>query len=191
MRKTISFLLVVFLTGTSAFAQPNEYQYNKIYPGYIIRPAGDTVKGFVQNLDNETNQKKCNFYANPDDSKTRQTFKPTELKGYAIEDKHYRTVMGKSLGFLKGERSFMLIDKPGHVTSYLNYTPKLELVWQRAEDPIVDNADMVFGFKKTVLKLVGDCEEIAGKIERKEKGYGMLSIEKIIAEYNEWYTFKK
>jgi len=50
---------------------------------------------------------------------------------------------------------------------------------------------MLFGFKKSMLKLVGDDAELAAKIERKDKGYGRLDIIAIVDEYNAWAASKK
>jgi hypothetical protein len=38
---------------------------------------------------------------------------------------------------------------------------------------------------------VADDEELSKKVADKEKGYGMLQIDKVIAEYNAWYNSKK
>jgi len=35
--------------------------------------------------------------------------------------------------------------------------------------------------------LVAEDVELAQKVLKKEKGYGRLNIDKIIAEYNTWY----
>lgn len=59
-------------------------------------------------------------------------------------------------------------------------------VWQKGNDEPVSNSQLLFGFKKNAVKLVNDDAELVGKIERKEKGYGMLSLDKIVDEYNAW-----
>lgn len=148
--------------------------------------------GFVQNGDRERNQTKCIFYTNADDAKTKKTYKPSELKGYTIEDNHYRSVAySGNINFGKAGRNFLLITQPGRISMYSYFLDDEQLVWQKGDEEPVNNASMLFSFKKNALKLLGDNTELSGKIERKEKGYGMTDIMGIVAEYNKWYDAKK
>ncbi len=190
----IIYLSILVAFGLSATAQPGKtHNVNQIYPGHIITLTNDTAQGFIQYGSREANQSKCIFYTNADDSKTKKIYKPSELKGYAVEDQHFRSLdYSGNIGFLgKGDRSFLLISEPGRINTYVYYLDNEQIVWQKGDEPAVSNASMLMGFKKNVLKLVGDYPELVAKIEKKEKGYGMLNIAAIITEYNTWYDSKK
>ncbi len=189
------------------------YAYYQNYPGYIITNAGDTVKGFVEHGDRTRNQNKCIFYTDVKDRKTKKTYKPDELKGYAVGDKVYRS-MHYSGGLFSKPLNFVLAVKPGRITQCTYYTKdegyiiqvrkinetdaqydericKAELVWYKeGEDPI-SNPTLLLGFAKKVSKLVADYPELAKKVENKEKGYTTLKILDIIDEYNNWWAAKQ
>jgi len=192
MKKIICYLLLLsaMCNGVTA-QQKNNYSYRQLYPGYIIGLQNDTIRGFIEYGERETNQTKCIFYTNAEDRKTKKIYKPSELKGYTMEDLHYRSVdYSGNIGFFKAQKSFLLITTPGYVNSYVYYLDGEQLVWQRGDEAPISNASMLMGFKKNILKLVGDDTELAAKIEKGEKGYGMLSIMTIIEEYNTWHASK-
>jgi hypothetical protein len=53
---------------------------------------------------------------------------------------------------------------------------------------LVNFDKMLIGFKKKMSKLVADYPELSKKIAEKQSGYRWNDIEKIVAEYNEWYN---
>jgi hypothetical protein len=58
------------------------------------------------------------------------------------------------------------------------------------EDPISDGI-LKIKYRKTMLSLVSDNEEIVAKITNKEKGYkNLFTFEKVAKEYNDWYSAK-
>lgn len=55
-------------------------------PGYIVRPAGDTVRGEVDYRDARASAKLCRFRATPQAATT--TFQPTDLLAYGLHNEH-------------------------------------------------------------------------------------------------------
>jgi len=186
-------MLVAFI-GMSAVAQstkPNlEY---RLYPGTVTTQDGQTISGYVSNRDNESNQSKCIFYTDMHDGRTKKVYKPSELKGYSVENIQYKSMdYSGNIGIGKATRSFIFIAKPGPISSYIYFIDRDEQpIWQKGDEEPVSNATMLFGFKKAITKLVGDDADLAGKIDRKEKGYGKLDIMAIVDEYNTWAAAKK
>ena len=215
MSATKSFLLVCMAMGISmhVFAQDWNgitYKYYDIYPGYIISLSGDTTRGYVEHGNRTSNQKTCIFY--PDASKKdKQKYKASEINGYGVADKHYRSIpftgglMGKPMGFV-------LLAKPGRVSQFIYYSKKDmigimtktetigeyeerihtdEIVWQKLDEKPFQQGELILGFAKKISKLLSDYPELAAKVENKEKGYGLLNIYDIMDEYNAWWAAKK
>jgi hypothetical protein len=71
-----------------------------------------------------------------------------------------------------------------------NATP--ETLFHKAHD--ASNATPVtiayfgLGFAKKLSQYLSDYPELSKKVADKEKGYGMLKLLDIIAEYNSWYA---
>ncbi len=187
------------------------YKFNEIYPGYIISLSGDTTRGYVEHNGRTYNQKHCIFY--PDASKKdRQKYKASEINGYGVADKHYRSInftgglLGKPLGFV-------LLIKPGRVSQFIYYSKKDnvldvmgknetmadyearvhtdEIVWQKEGEKPFQQTELVLGFAKKISKLLSDYPELSEKVENKEKGYGIMNIYNIMDEYNAWWAAKK
>ncbi|HTI59732.1 hypothetical protein [Mucilaginibacter sp.] len=194
MQKTLITALLMAFISIGAIAQNTKPNLeHRIYPGTVTTTDGETIKGYIRNTGNENNQNKCTFYTDMDDERTKKVYKPSELKGFSIENFQYKSMdYSGNIGLGKATRSFLFIAKPGVISMYLYFIGGEEQpVWQKGDEEPVSNASMLFGFKKAMQKLVGDDTDLAGKIDRKEKGYGKLDIMTIVDEYNTWAASKK
>ncbi|MDR3706077.1 MAG: hypothetical protein P4L28_09250 [Paludibacteraceae bacterium] len=207
MKKTaISILFCLFL-AMGAYAQDwsvSVYSTGTKYPGYIIKTDGTKQEGYIKakaraGLEGvgNSNQNVVEFYTDPKDKKTKTEYKPADLKEYKIADKVYRS-MHYSGGLSSKPLSFVLLASDGHIARYTWYdqegyihglepTYKSKVIYQKGDDKPVELADLAIGFAKKISAMVSDDAELAAKVTNKEKGYGMLDLEKIIAEYNAWY----
>ncbi|MDB5030062.1 hypothetical protein [Mucilaginibacter sp.] len=189
-------LLVLFTTAISLHAMSQEYtkpQLSRgVHPGTITTLDGQTVKGYIYYDDRQANQKKCIYYTDFNDVHTEKVYKPADIAGYTIENMQYKSInYSGNIGFGKGNRNFVYITQPGAITTFTYWAPTEQLLWQKGDEEPFSNASMVFGFKKTMLNLVGDDVELAGKVDRKDKGYGILGVATIVNEYNAWAASKK
>ncbi len=206
-------LVIGLLISSGCFAQDwtGTYKYYDIYPGYIITLTGDTTKGYVEHGNRSSNQKNCIFYTDAS-KKDKQKYKASEINGYGVADKHYR-----SIHFTGGLNSkpigFVLVLKPGRVTQFFYYSKKDnvmeimgknetqaeydarihtdEVVWQKLDETPFQQTELILGYAKKISKLLADYPELSAKVENKEKGYGLLNIYKVMDEYNEWWAQKK
>jgi hypothetical protein len=93
----------------------------------------------------------------------------------------------RTWGILRKEgaiRQVVVISKTsnGPQTGYLTGT-----ILDKLEGKKENIASMMLSFKSSMADLVTDHKELADKIRAKTEGYRMLQVEKIAAEYNEWY----
>lgn len=194
MRKLFYALLAVTIFAFKVNAQSVKLNLeHAISPGTITTTDDQTIKGYIENQGSRDNQKQCLFYTDYNDRRTRKVYKPSELKGYTIENYQYKSLnYSGNISFIKSSnRNFLYVVKPGAITTCVYLIERDEQpVWQKGDEEPVSNASMLFSFKKNVLKLVGDYPELAAKIENKEKGYGLLNLQAIIDEYNAWYAAK-
>jgi hypothetical protein len=212
MKKCIAITAFTFFIAFSTVAQDwndKAYQFFEIYPGYIITLSGDTTRGYVEHGNRMSSQKTCIFYKDAS-KRNKEKYKPSEIKGYGVADKHYRT-LSFSGGLMSKPQSFVLLLKPGRISQFMYYSKKDdyqaemmrkdetradydarihtdEIVWQKLDEKPVQQQDFLLGFAKRVGKLISDYPELAAKVENKEKGYGLLNIYSIMDEYNAWWA---
>jgi hypothetical protein len=200
MRATTAILLLLCIS-TAASAQPDwsgkVYTINKIYPGFYVTNTNDTINGYFVHGHQTANQKKCIFYKNETDAKATSEFKPDDIKSYKVGDKLYRSIP-YSGGLLAKPLRFNLVNKDGAITEYVFYhedgSGGSDVVFHKPHDAANSKPqslpDFGLGFAKKVSNYVADYPELSKKVADKEKGYGMLKILEIFAEYNAWYAAK-
>ncbi|WP_295794754.1 hypothetical protein [Mucilaginibacter sp.] len=193
MYKILCTTMLIALISIQANAQTGKFNLDRhLYPGSITKTDGQVIKGYIFNQGKEANQRECLFYTDADDLRTKIVFKPADLVGYSIENFQYKSMnYSGNIGFGKNGRNFLLVLKPGAIGEYIYYLGEEQVVLQKGDEEPVSNASLFLGFRKSMLKLVGDDTELAGKIDRKEKGYGLTSLDAIVDEYNKWAASKK
>lgn len=225
MKKRNLILSIALLASVTAFSQdveggsmsdwsPEIYQVGKVYPGYIIRLEGDTVKGFIK-ADNRcsiggigsSNQNLVKFYLHESDKKPTEKYKPGDITGYKIADKVYESI-NYSGGLFK-KPNFNLVVEDGAirlyewystVENYSSVSKQSGETWKAydarrfetklivAKDPTdpMEYSSLGLSFKKKMPALISDNPEMANKVANKEKGYTFLNLFAVIKEYNEW-----
>jgi hypothetical protein len=186
------------------------YHFYQPYPGYIIGPNGDTTKGYIVHGDRIQNQNKVIFYTDVNDKKSKKEYKPSELKGYRVGDKEYRSI-NYSGGLLSKPLNFVLVKNDGRITEFAHYTKdegyiiqvrkagetdqeydericKEEVVFKKGEEDPIRLSSFFLSFKKNMAKLISDNPTIYAKVENGDKGYGKLNVLDIIKEYNAGYA---
>lgn len=227
MRQIISFSFILFLSF-NAFSQSNEgeslsdwepaiYQVGKIYPGYIIKNDGDTIKGFLKAGNRcasigSSNQNLALFFLDKTDKKPAAKYKPGDIKGYKIADKVYESI-NYSGGLLK-RPNFNLVVRDGAIRTYEWYaqTENYSSIRQQsgeswkaydarrfetkliiAKEPTepIEASMLGLSFAKRMPDLIDDNPEMAEKVANKEQGYGFLRMFEVIEEYNKWAETNK
>ncbi|KQR71145.1 hypothetical protein [Pedobacter sp. Leaf176] len=164
----------------------------KIYPGTITTLDGKLLNGYILNGNNIDNQKECIYYSDYRDERTRKRYKPTELKGFSVENQQYKSMSySGTLKFGKAEQHFVYLSKPGAISTYIYYSPNAQMLWAKGDEEPVNPSSLALSFRKSILKLINDDAELAKKVDGKEKGYGILNMESIINEYNTHVELKK
>jgi hypothetical protein len=194
------------------------YKVGKKYPGYVITSDGDKVQGFIKagsrcstNGMGNSNQNFCAFYTNENDKKPTAKYKPKDIKGYMIADKVYESI-NYSGGLMK-KPNFNLIVKDGAIKTYEWYSTvdgfmtisrqtgesdvdydkrrySTKIIFAKTPETPMAHSSLLLKFSKKMAALVSENKELATKVTNKEKGYKMLSMFAIIAEYNEWAATK-
>jgi hypothetical protein len=181
-----------------------------IYPGYIVKNTGDTVRGFLMLKNKISNQGKVFFFDSPD-SEDPVKYKPGDIRGYRVANRIYET-MKYSPEYTTMRYCFLLRTLDGPVSLYKAfYDDKKRIkidendIWNStidfsfSESELKDqllgcrkgqelqdfgSLDYLMKFKKKMSEYLSDCPEIAKKISEKQQGYVWADIEKIMKEYN-------
>lgn len=195
-------MCLVFSVAKSQRYEPDwsekVYRIGKIYPGYYVTNANDTINGYFMHDDRKGNQKKCRFYANETDKKPTSEFKPEDIKSYKVGDKLYRT-LNYSGGLLTKPLRFLLVTNDGGITEFVFYSEdaatEAQGVFHKPKDPShnepITYSYFGLGFAKKLSDYISDYPALSQKVANKEKGYGLLNLLAIIDEYNVWFAAKK
>lgn len=222
MKAAIQLCICFLVAGLSfpAIAQETQHQDSlkrgSIHPGFVITLKGDTIKGYILNINLCFNQRMTFYYEDSSDFKGRVKYKANDIKAYQVGNRFYES-MKYPFTNSTHKQSFILKKLNGPISLYVWYinpdqpnymSPDLTLE-DISKAILFDEAELytnVYGMKadnefkeltsfkflmkfaKNMSAYVADDAELAKKILNKEKGYLGISrdIENIIREYNEW-----
>ena len=211
---TVSFILLP--GSTSAQEASHEPERGSVLPGYVITLQGDTVKGYILNINLWLNRKMTFLYNDPNDQKGRIKYTPKEIKAYMVGPRYYESFRYPFTNSIHAE-NFLLRKVDGPIKYYIWYYDEDKsklMVWDEISLADIEKAflfeesdlwkdefarkeneetlkpfDLKFlmKFSKNMAEYVQDDEELAKKIAAKQEGYKNINIEAIIREYNDWY----
>ena len=205
-------LVVTVLISSLGFSQidDNWEDVSEKLPGYVITNKGEKIEGYLKRFLKIKSQRKVKFFKTLDDKPV--VYEPEDLKAYKIENDYYEThpyegLSGKTKVFLlrtvDGKISLfdyyirveddrgaeMTLSKKGNTEVSLDFDGtkiQTEILAVKDGDDYLKLASskVIFSFKNVMSKYVSDYPELAKKIKDKEEGYRILSILKIVNEYN-------
>ncbi len=207
----ILLLLITFSMPVLAQDNQTDPERGSVQPGFIITLQGDTVKGFLLNINLWMNQHMTFFYKTTDDADGRIKYKPKEIKAYQVGNRFYES-MKYPFAYSVYPYNFVLRKVDGPMKLYQWYynenraklmspdIPDSELpkafgfaeedLWKHEfakkgdGDLITFDITFMVKFAKNMAEYVKDDAELAQKILDKNKGYQSVDIEKIAMEYN-------
>jgi predicted nuclease of restriction endonuclease-like RecB superfamily len=190
----------------------SEPQRGSVLPGFIINLNGDTVKGYLLNINLWMNQHMTFFYTSPDDPDHRIKYRPKEIKAYQVGNRFYES-MKYPFSYSLYPYNFILRKVDGPIKHYIWYynenraklmSPDVSVeelgkafvyeeneLWKdefaRKGDGELTPFDFKFlvKFAKNMAAYVEDDRSLSQKIKDKVKGYQSVDIERIVREYNE------
>jgi hypothetical protein len=184
------------------------YKHGEEYPGYIIEEGGKKTEGFITYRDRYSMQNEVIFYATKGDKKSKVKYKTDDLTEYMVADKLYKCIH-YSGGLMKKPIKANLLVTDGCIAEFVwyeraeGYMTMQQLTGESYEDYMkrmyprttvylkagdeeprtTDNFALKFASKMS--EWISDDAVLSQKVADKEKGYGMLAILDIIAQYNE------
>jgi hypothetical protein len=221
MKKSRSILLLAVLglfpvLCHAGEAIPDSLRRGTTYPGYIITLQGDTVRGYILNINLWLNQRMTFLYADPEDRQSRVKYTPKEIRAYQVGPRFYESFHQAFTNSSHAD-NFLLRKVEGPVKYYVWYFDEDKtkaMVWDKIsltdlakaflmeeEELWKDefalkkgdtqltafNLKFLMKFAKNMSEYVSDYPELTRKIAEKREGYKNINIEKIIREYNEWF----
>ena len=216
MKYSFIFSMIILLSaGIRAQEGPagqEEPARGSILPGYIITLDGDTVRGYLLNINLWLNQHMTFYYKDPADREGRIKYKPKEIKAYQVGSRFYES-MKYPFSYSIHPNNFILRRVDGPIKYYVWYynedrsklmSPDISLadltsaflfdekeLWKNefgkkgdGEFTELTSLKFLMKFAKNMSEYVKDDPELAAKILNKEMGYQNIDIEKIIREYN-------
>lgn len=213
MKNTMLFMALLLAMSSFSQIDDNWEDQSEKLQGYIITKKGDTVTGYLKRFLKIKSQRKVKFYETLDSKP--ETFKPSDLLGYKIAEDYYEVhpyegMSGKTKVFLLKtvdgkidlfEYYISVEDDQGNeMTLSKNGNTEISLDFDGSEIQtevlaVKDNKDylkfaspkLLFSFKKVMSKYVSDYPELSEKISKKEKGYSVINVLKIVDEYNSYF----
>lgn len=213
MKLATTALFALFtLVNFSLFAQDwstDVYKFGEQYPGYVIDKDGKKTEGFIKYRNRYVMQNDVIFFTEKGNKKTKVKYKTADLKEYKVADKLYHCI-NYSGGLSKKAIRANLLVKEGCIMEYVWYNRDENWTTMRKKSGESDKEFMdrmyppktvyynkqnnkqprttdyfAMGFAKKMSEYISDNAELSKKVAGKEKGYRMLKILNIIAEYNE------
>lgn len=216
MKRYIHLWIFLLLIGFSVplVAQNDEPEpaRGSVLPGFIITLSGDTVKGYLLNINLWMNQHMTLFYTSPDDTDGRVKYKPKEIKAYKVGNRFYES-MKYPFAHSIYPYNFVLRKVNGPFKYYVWYfnedhsklmSPDISLdeltkafvfeeneLWKEEFGKMGDGEFFRFDLKfmmkfaKNMSEYVKDDAELFQKVRDKVKGYQNVDIERIAKEYNQ------
>ena len=181
----LAVLATAMLLDLNVSAQ-DDFLFYSYHEGHIIHNNGTKERGLLQYLPEEERYQKVIFKKN-DDAK-KQKFKVTQLSGYTLAEKDFKAmeyddILGKG-------RKFLIIDTIDCISSYHYTAQDDEGTWNVIN--VYDNGEravncqkLALGFSKKMAEFLAADEELSKKVADKERGYGLINLHKVIAEYNQ------
>jgi hypothetical protein len=198
---------ILLLFSASLFSQDwsaDIYQVGKLYPGYIIKTKGDTIQGYIEaqpraakNSLGSSNQTRVVFFTDKENKKSKVIYKPDSVKEYMVAEKIYKAIHYTG-GLTSKPLGFVLRTNEGCISNFVWYNCKQYYVntndcewegvelYQKGDDNPVEQSSFALNFAKKMSEYISDDADLSKKVLNKEKGYGLLKILDIIAEYNTW-----
>lgn len=185
------------------------YEYGKLYKGYIINNEGDRLDGFIKYRNRWAMQNEVSFYKvnNLESKKTK--YLTANISEYKVGDKIYHVIpySGKA-GIL--HKANLVIDAEGCIKEYVWYDrassynklrkrpgetdedfgarkfPSTKVFYKSTDEMGVTKAFFKNDFKKKMSSYTASNKELSKKIKKATAGYSKVQdINKIFKEYNE------
>jgi len=199
----ISTQLILTLVLTISFAISTQANSKKIYEGYIVTTADETIDGKIKMLSPALNEVKVKFIGF--DNKTK-TYKAKNLKKYAFQvtlwNKKTRKHETSWITYVRqrverapvafGSKDVLLQRiQGGKINMYNHYIEQNA----NANEPLVriqyvqkENTELISiskkNYKKVLKSMMNENPELQAKVGT--RGNGFNQMEKMIAAYNQW-----
>lgn len=189
MKYLITALFAICLIFSTNDVAAQDYRVNSFYEGYVVKKDGSRLEGFILYGTMEQNKGLAVFYTDKNNRKTKQKFKTKDIAGYKVGSEEYISVTYRSV--LK-QRVFAKVESKGQIMVLSVAEPGENGAWsynmalKKGDEDAIGTARFI-NFAKQMSQYISDYEALATKVKNKEKGYRLLAMLDIIAQYNEWY----
>lgn len=184
----------------------DKYQYDQLYPGYIIKADGEKIAGFIKYRNRMAMQDDIVFFMDKDNPRTKVTYKPEELKEYEVAEKHYDCIK-YSGSALNNDTKAVLLIKKGCITEYAWYQrsdqynklvknegesdeafaqrkyPITYVYSQEGQIP-VDLDYFKDDYNKKMAQYLSGNKELSTRVKKEKEEFSAFKAKAIIAEYN-------
>lgn len=193
------FILLLNLVSQPAQSQ-EQLKRGSFHPGFIITNKGDTLKGYLLNINLWLNQQMTFLYKDTNDFKGRIKYKPDEIKAYQVGNRYYES-MKYAFSYSTHKYNFILRKVHGPIDLFVWYydmdrgalfspadltLAELTSAMLFNEDELSTNAfgrkqsgeftdltsfKFLMKFAKNMSAYVADHAELVAKINNKTPGY--------------------
>jgi len=195
----IALALIIAIPGIAqtehqkAASSIDYYKLGTYVPGMLIYKDGTIEEWSGIEYQNPERIKKLDnmLYYNKPGQMARASVSQTDLEAFEIGNNKWGRITHD------GEEQFGILHTEGAITVYSIFKiPVIRETGDYIEERFIKKLDQepisfvkfMFKYKKLIVALVEDNQELVSKIKSKEKGYkGLLNSEKVMAEYNLWH----
>ena len=208
MKSFFSLILLITL-NVQVSAQDwstDKYQYDELYPGYVIKADGEKIAGFIKYRNRMSMQDEIVFFMDKNNSKTKETYRPEELLEYEVAEKHYDCIK-YSGSALNNDTKAVLLVKKGCISEYAWYQrsdqynklvkgdgesdedfaerkyPITTVYHQEGQIPI-DLEYFKDDYAKKMSQYLSNNKELSSRVKKEKAEFSAFKAKALIAEYN-------
>ena len=208
MKSILSLILLIALNFQLSAQDwsTDVYQYEELYPGYVIKSDGEKIDGFIKFRNRMAMQDAIVFYMDKDNPRTKETYRPEELLEYEVAGKHYDCIK-YSGSALNNDTKALLLVKKGCITEYAWYQRSdqynklvkgdgeseedfaerkypITTVYHQEEQIPVDLEYFKSDYPKKMSQYLSNNKELSSRVKKEKSEFSEFKAKALIAEYN-------
>jgi hypothetical protein len=182
------------------------YQYDEMYPGYVIKADGEKIAGFIKYRNRMSMQDEIVFFMDKTNPRSKETYRPQELLEYEVAEKHY-DCLKYSGSALNNDTKALLLVRSGCINEYAWYQRSdqynklvkgegesdedyaerkypITTVYHQEEQIPIDLDYFKDDYAKKMSQYLSNSKELSSRVKKEKAEYSEFKAKALVAEYN-------
>ena len=203
---SVIFFIAITFQATAQDWSTDVYQYDELYPGYVIKADGEKIAGFIKYRNRMSMQDEIVFFMDKDNPRSKETYRPEELLEYEVAEKHY-DCLKYSGSALNNYTKALLLVRSGCINEYAWYQRSdqynklvksdgesdedyaerkypITTVYHQEEQVPIDLDYFKDDYAKKMSQFLSNNKELSSRVKKEKAEYSEFKAKALVAEYN-------